>query len=75
MFSRIPKFHDGAEPRQGAWELDGDGDLQPTLSNVLLLDEAWEITENRVGLMPREAFTDDDFWEVDGDGNLTPKAA
>jgi hypothetical protein len=75
MYSRIPKRHDRAGDRQPAWELDDDLELRPSLSNALLQDEAWEVTSNLLGLIPRLSFITDDFWELDINGDLQPVEA
>jgi len=75
MFSRIPKLHDRIRDRAAAWEYDDDGDLRPSESSLLLLDEAFEITGNFAGLTPRLSFNSDSFWDLDGDGNLQPKSS
>ena len=69
--SRIPKVHQGQTQRDAAWEYDGLGDLMPTGSLVLFVDEAFEL-DGDGAVTPRASFNTDTFWTKPTVGELAP---
>jgi hypothetical protein len=75
LISRVPRAHGVSEVPGQALELDGAGNLVPSLNVYLEPGQGLEL-DSFGNLIPTEtALTNDDFLELDGSENLTPKSA
>lgn len=71
IYSRVPKFFRRPGTQGPAFELDDDGDLQPTMFD-LVTPEAFEEAAT-FQLRPSTGAAEDPLWELDTNGDWMPK--